>query len=991
MNDHPFAPNDLSLAYLENLFADYSRDPESVPEDYRDFFARHANGAGSAARLGPVFGGGSIFHARVVSAAGSAAPTLTESSAAALQHRVDQMIRAFRIRGHIVADIDPLDRPRPRPPELETDYYQFSAWELDQPVAPGTIGGRGVENVRGLVERLNQTYCGPIGIEFMHIDDLQVRGWLQERLEGIHHQALSREAQLRILTRLTDAVMFEQFILKKFIGKKSFSLDGAETLIPLLDIAIEKAAEQGLAGVILAMAHRGRLNVLANVMGKSPKQIFREFEDIDPDLHIGRGDVKYHLGYSSDWITQAGKTIHLSLCFNPSHLEFVNPVALGRMRANQDRVGDRKRELGMVILIHGDAALAGEGVVQETLNLSELPAYTTGGTLHVVVNNQVGFTTDPEQGRSSTYCTDVFKMLNVPIFHVNGEDPESVAQVVQLALDFRQRFRRDVVIDMYCFRRLGHNEGDEPMFTQPLMYRTIAQRKSVLQSYRDRLLKLNGVKSDEADRIAELRYQHLEQELTAARTDEARPRGPQLLRRAWLGLSGGLDAETPDTPTGAPRERLAALLDVQTRLPADFHPHPKIAKLLADRREMARGERPLDWGAAEALAFATTAADGTRIRVTGQDCERGTFSHRHAVLHDVEDGRRYMPLAHLASSAHPAVAELHPFLPAHQGTVEIVNSPLSETGVLGFEYGYSLDYPEALVCWEAQFGDFANAAQVIIDQFVVSAEAKWRRLSGVVMLLPDGFEGQGPEHSSARLERFLSLAAEDNIQIVVPSTPAQYFHVLRRQVLRRWRKPLVVMTPKSLLRHPQAVSTLEELEHGTFERVLGDRRFPNAAAARDVRRVLLCCGKLYYELDARRQERGRADVAILRLAQLYPLPGRQLEAALAPFADGTPVVWVQDAPENQGAWQFLRYWLGDRLLNRHPFAGVYRPPSASPATGSFSSHKLEQERLLAEAFDEVPDSNAHGNGATAERAAASGSSGARPEPAVARRVNMRSK
>jgi 2-oxoglutarate dehydrogenase E1 component len=668
------------------------------------------------------------------------------------------------------------------------------------------------------------------------------------------------------------------------------------------------------------------LNVLANIMGKSPRQIFREFEDLDPELHIGRGDVKYHLGYSSDWRTTAGDNIHLSLCFNPSHLEFVNPVAVGRMRAKQDRARDLDREHGLVILIHGDAAFAGEGIVQETLNMSELEGYRIGGTIHVIVNNQIGFTTPPEQGRSSVYASGLAKMLQIPIFHVNGEDPEAVAQVVRLALDFRKTFKRDVVIDMYGYRRHGHNEGDEPAFTQPLLYRAIAQRKSVREGYLDHLLALDGVTGEEADRIAEERRKHLDDELSVARSEDYVPRA-QRYTGIWSGYRGGPESEAEDVETGVIRERLEALLEKLSRTPEDFHPHKRLVQWLKQRHEMGEGERPLDWSAGEALAFATLLTEGLRVRVSGQDCERGTFSHRHAVLRDIENGGRYVPLAHLAPG---------------QAPFEVVNSSLSENGVLGFEYGYSLDWPDGLVCWEAQFGDFANAAQVIIDQFLASAEDKWNRLSGLVMLLPHGFEGQGPEHSSARLERFLTLAAEDNMQVAYPTTPAQFFHLLRRQVVRPWRKPLVVMTPKSLLRNPSVVSPLEEFTGGQFQRVIADAGNKPKA----VKRVLLCSGKVFYELSQAREEKKRRDVAIVRVEQLYPLPVKPLQEALKNYADGTPVCWVQEEPDNMGAWRFMRHQLGASLFERLPFSGISRPASASPATGSASSHKLEQQKII---------------------------------------------
>jgi 2-oxoglutarate dehydrogenase E1 component len=683
--------------------------------------------------------------------------------------------------------------------------------------------------------------------------------------------------------------------------------------------------------IVLAMAHRGRLNVLANIMGKKPREIFREFEDQPDPLREGRGDVKYHLGHSTDWVCASGRSVHLSLCFNPSHLEFVNPVAVGRVRAKQDRAGDADRRRGMALLIHGDAAFAAGGIAQETLNLSQLEGYRIGGALHVVVNNQIGFTTPPEEARSFPYASDAAKMLQVPIFLVNGEDPEAVARVVQLAMDFRRTFQSDVIVDMYAFRRRGHNEGDEPAFTQPLMYQAIERRAPVRERYLEHLLRLGQIGGEEADRIAVERRAALERELAEARS----PRYTPVRERpggVWTNYFGGPGGDAEEVETGVEESRLTALIEALTRLPEDFRPHPKIAQGLKRRRGVAEGRRPVDWSTAEALAFATLAVEGHRVRLSGQDTVRGTFSQRHAVLHDVQNGRPWMPLGHLAPD---------------QAPVEIHNSPLAEAGVLGFEYGYSLDCPDGLVAWEAQYGDFVNAAQVIVDQFIVSAEDKWRRLSGLVLLLPHGFEGQGPEHSSARLERFLELAVHDNIQVANPTTPAQYFHLLRRQVRHRWRKPLVIMTPKSLLRDSRASSPLDALARGGFQRILVDPE----RAADDVQRVLLCSGKVAYDLRALRDELGRRDVAIVQLEQLYPLRDDALGQALAPYRPGTPVVWVQEEPANMGAWRYLLARFGETLLGAWPFSGVCRPASASPATGSSALHKAEQVTLLRSAVD----------------------------------------
>jgi 2-oxoglutarate dehydrogenase E1 component len=944
MDESPEQLDALSLAFVEGLYADYLRDPESVSPDWRSYFEEtsHGNGDGEAAengaraggfRLGPSFRPPSLFSAPRLTTNGYGVAT-DQMNVAILQDRLDQLVRAYRVRGHLISQIDPLGLPRPELPELDPAFYHFADGDFDRTFSTDTIEGPQQMTLRQIVARLRNTYCRFIGVQFMHMDDLRVRQWLQDRMERTENRCyLSRKEQLKILKRLTDAVIFEEFIQKRFQGAKSFSLEGAESLIPFLELTIEKAGEQKIDEIVLAMAHRGRLNVLANIMGKGAQQIFREFADIDPELHIGRGDVKYHLGYSNDWSAANGHKVHLSLCFNPSHLEFVNPVAVGRMRAKQDRAEDKQRNRGLVVMIHGDAAFAGEGIIQETLNLSQLPGYRIGGTLHVVVNNQIGFTTSPSEARSSTYATDVAKMLQIPIFHVNGEDPEAVAQCVRLAMDFRREFQRDVVIDMYCYRRRGHNEQDEPSFTQPQLYKAIKQRKNVREGYLDHLLKLGGVTREEADRIVEEQREKLEKELNVARSENYVPRTD--IASFWSFYIGGREREAAEVDTAMDKSKLAALLENQTKLPDGFTPHPTIERsVLAPRREMARGERPLDWGGAEAMALASLVAQGLRVRMSGQDTERGTFSHRHAVLHDINDGRTYMPLKHVAPD---------------QAPIEIYNSPLSENGVLGFEYGYSLDCPDGLVLWEAQFGDFVNAAQVIIDQFIVSAEEKWKRLSGITLLLPHGFEGQGPEHSSARLERFLAMSAKDNIQVCNLTTPAQYFHCLRRQVLRVWRKPLVIMTPKSLLRHTQSISTLDECASGGFRKVIPDA----AVVGKDVERILLCSGKIYFELVQKREALKRDDVAIIRIEQLYPIPRDLLRNTLSQYTDGTPVYWVQEEPENQGAWRFLRVHMGERLFDRFPLSGVSRASASSPATGSKSSHTLEQEKLLAAAFGDV--------------------------------------
>jgi 2-oxoglutarate dehydrogenase E1 component len=927
-------PSSLNLGFIEELYAEFVRDPANVSADWRAYFEMLTpdSRAHDLPRTGPSFTPSSLFNPPGGNGKnGHPVAGLRELEIAVLQDRVDQLVRAFRVRGHMIAKIDPLGMGRSRQPELDPEYYGLTQADMDRVFSTDTIRGPAMLPLRRILDRLRNTYCRSIGVQFMHMDDLDVRLWLQDRMEETENRiTLRHEEQVRIFKRLTGAVLFEEFIQKRFQGKKSFSLEGAETLIPLMDMLIERGGSQGIKEVVIGMAHRGRLNVLANIMNKGAQEIFREFADLDPKLHLGRGDVKYHLGYSSDWCTAAGQNVHLSLCFNPSHLEFVSPVVVGRVRSKQDRGGDSRREKVLGLVIHGDAAIAGEGVVQETFNISQLAAYHTGGTIHVVVNNQIGFITSPQDGRSTEYATDVAKMLQIPIFHVNGEDPEAVAQVVRLAMDFRAEFKRDVVIDMYCYRRRGHNEQDEPAFTHPLLYRAIEKRKSVRDAYLEHLLDLGEISVDEAAQISREQTAALEQELSVAKSDTYVPPASEL-GGIWKGYIGGRELDVPEADTGVPVEKLSQLLLAQSQVPGDFHPHPKIQRILDARAAMARGEKPLDWAAGESLAFATLAVEGHRIRMSGQDSTRGTFSHRHAVLHDHHDGHRYTPLRHLAS---------------RQAPVEIYNSSLSENAVLGFEYGYSLDCPDGLTLWEAQFGDFVNAAQVIVDQFIASAESKWRRLSNITLLLPHGFEGAGPEHSSARLERFLNLGADMNWQIVYPTTPAQFFHALRRQVIRKWRKPLVVMTPKSMLRNPHCVSNLADLSSGTFKRVIPD----NDAAAGKIDGVLLCSGKIYWELLKEREDLGRHDVAILRIEQLYPTPMEPLRKALEQYPDGTPVYWVQEEPENQGAWRYLFCRFGADLFDRLPFSGVYRRASSSPATGSENAHKLEQKELLMQAF-----------------------------------------
>jgi 2-oxoglutarate dehydrogenase E1 component len=925
----------VNQAFVEELFLRFQENPSTVGEGWRVYFEGLQNESGHVvpgthdvdARAGN--GNGASNGNGAARAPAVAMVSLSPGGGidAELAQRVNQLIHAYRLRGHLWAGLDPLGLAKLPPRELTPERFGISAAELDARVPTGDLRGLGPEaTVRAIIERLEETYCRSIGVEFMHIEELHMRAWLRERMESAANRLdLAAEEQLHILGRLIDAEIFEQFLHTNFIGAKRFSLEGGESLIPLLDLMLERAGELGVEETVIGMAHRGRLNVLCNIMQKSPKDIFAHFFDKHPEHSMGRGDVKYHLGYSCERPTATGG-MHLSLAFNPSHLEFVNPVVTGRVRAKQDRRDDAERKRVVPLLIHGDAAFIGQGVVAETLNLMSLRGYATGGTLHVVVNNQVGFTTNTVDARSTRYATDLAKMLGIPIFHVNGEDPEAVAHVAHLAVEYRQEFGRDVVIDMYCYRKWGHNETDEPRFTQPVMYATIDRKPSVRAAYVERLLQLGKVTQEQVDALAAARKGSLEDELTETRVSLHHP-AQTGLAGLWARYHGGPDAGEPEAETRVDAERLRALMGAITTVPDGFHINAKVQGLLKSRREQLADK--LDWGTAEALAFASLLDDGVPIRLSGQDAGRGTFSHRHAVWTDSVSGARYSPLSSTARG---------------RARFEVIDSPLSETGVLGFDYGYSLDYPDGLVIWEAQFGDFANGGQVIIDQFLSSGEDKWNRLSGLTLLLPHGFEGAGPEHSSGRVERFLQLCAEDNLFVCNLTTPAQIFHALRRQVLRSIRKPLVIMTPKSFLRVKE--SSIEDLSEGRFQRVIPDAAVDPAA----VRKVLLCSGKVYWDLFHAREKRGAMDVAIVRLEQLYPLSQVDLAAALAPYADRTPLVWVQEDPWNMGGWYFIAARLPALLGGRLPLSCVAREESASPATGSKASHDLEQAALLDEAL-----------------------------------------
>ncbi len=852
-----------------------------------------------------------------------------------LQARLSALINAYRVRGHLFADLDPLGLHRSPPDdEFVLKRYGLAHVEPDTIFATGNLAGPATEPLRSVLERLKDTYARTIGVEFTFLENRDARDWLRERMELTgNHIDLSREQQIRILTKLTDAEIFEQFLHTKYTGAKRFSLEGGESVIPMLDILVERASELGVEEVVIGMAHRGRLNVMVNIMEMNVRQIFAGFEDDDPEKYVGRGDVKYHLGYSLDRKTASGHKIHMTLAFNPSHLEWVNPVVEGRVRAKQDRKGDDDRVSVLPLLIHGDAAFVGQGVVAETLNLSRLQAYETGGTVHVVINNQIGFTTNPEDSRSTAYCTDITRMLRCPVFHVNGEDPEAVAQAVTLAAEYRQRFHGDVVLDLFCYRKYGHNEGDEPRFTQPEMYAAIDRKQTVREVYVEHLVKTGKLTVEQAEEIKGRRQQDLENALEDTRKNGNYNLIPASMLGLWTEYKGGSDLDVPDADTRFPREQLDDALDKLTSYPDWFTPHPRIERFVLDKqRKVLETGEGVDWGTAENLAFGTLLLEGVRCRLTGQDVRRGTFSHRHAVIFDSKSGRRYTRLGHLSPD---------------QAHLEIYDSSLSEAGVVGFEWGYSLDSPDALVCWEAQFGDFVNTAQVIIDQFISSSEDKWHRLSGLVLLLPHGMEGQGPEHSSARLERFLLLCAEDNMQVVNLTTPAQLFHCLRRQVIRPWRKPLIVMSPKSLLRHRRAISTMDELAEGAFQRIIPD---DPAVDPSKVRRLVMCTGKIYYDLLERREQGEDSDIGILRVEQLYPLRASELQTRLAPYPKDVDLVWAQEEPWNMGAWYFMRARLPEILGSEQPLRCIARPESASPATGSGASHKLEQQLLVDEVF-----------------------------------------
>jgi 2-oxoglutarate dehydrogenase E1 component len=917
-----------NAAFLDALYEQYLLDPASVDERWRKYFAQLAP-AGAERAHGPI----RADIARRAAQGRGAGITAPASGANAQQAAVSRLIQVWINRGHLVASIDPLGLSRrSRPRVLDLDYFGLTPADLDTEFFTGsrTEAVPKRMKLRDILTQLQYIYAGNVGAEFAHVSDSEERLWLQDEFQdGRLKQRFSTEEQRNILWQLTAAEGLERYLHTKYVGQKRFSLEGADAFIPLLDDLIQNSGAVGIEEVVIGMAHRGRLNVLVNLLGKSPAALFSEFEGAyDPGRLKGSGDVKYHKGFSADLRTAHGN-VHTVLAFNPSHLEVVDPVVEGSVRARQERRGDERAARVLPLLVHGDAAFAGQGVVMETLQLSQARGFFTGGTLHVIINNQVGFTTsEPADLRSTIYCSDVAKMLEVPIFHVNADDPEAVVFVARLALKYRMRFRKDVVIDLVCYRRHGHNEADEPAATQPGMYRVIRQHPTARRLYADRLSAAGMLADADAEAMLEQYRSGL---------DEGRPQA-----RASLGMIGNkytVDWSayvqvdwTERVPTGVELARLRALGERITSYPQGFSLHPRVAQLIANRRKMLQGEEPLDWGCAETLAYATLVEDGFGVRLTGQDSGRGTFFHRHAVLHDQNTDATWIPLQHLAAA---------------QPRVQVVDSVLSEEAVMGFEYGYATTEPNSLVVWEAQYGDFANGAQVIIDQFISSGEAKWERFCGLVLFLPHGYEGAGPEHSSARLERFLQLCAENNMQVCVPSTPAQMFHMLRRQMRQSFRKPLIVMAPKSLLRHELSVSSLEDLSGGGFARVIGE---VDDVPAQQVQRIVFCSGKVYFDLLKGRRTEGLRDVALVRIEQLYPFPSEEYQAMLNRYPNAREVVWCQEEPQNQGAWYQIRHRLQELVMGRRPVLYAGRGPAAAPATGIAKIHEIEQQTVVAAAL-----------------------------------------
>ena len=910
----------MNREIIESTYQQWRLDPSSVDPSWSFFFEGFE--AGLAASVAPGQEGN-----------GHAIPPSQSQNGESKDARdhlgISRLIHRYRDLGHLVADLNPLyPAPDKNNPLLAIEQFNLSSEDLGRHFDCSGFFGLGRATLAELLAALQETYCSTIGVEFTHLQDPEMRRWLAQRMEVRRNKGdFNRDRKVLVLTQLLAAERFEDFLHRKFIGQKRFSLEGGEALIPLLDSFIASCPAMGVGEVVLGMAHRGRLNVLVNTMGKPFEEVFAEFEEnYDPSTIGGDGDVKYHLGYSNDRAYGASK-VHLTLTPNPSHLEAVNPVVEGRVRAKQMRITDRDRKKVLPLLIHGDAAFAGQGIVAETLNLSGLPGYTTGGTVHLVINNQIGFTTIPADARSTFHCTDMAKIIQAPIFHVNGDDPEACAYLAELALEFRQTFKRDVVIDIVCYRKYGHNEGDEPAFTQPVMYGKIRNRPTPPKLYASRLESAGVIDGLLLGQLSEEVEARMQAALDRERGGATHYKGMPTFEGTWKGMTNRFSHDP--APTNLPLDLLEKVAVGVSRFPETFQPNSKVRELLANRTRAILEDKPFDWGAAEMYAFGSLVLEGTRIRISGQDCRRGTFSHRHAVIYDARDGHSFCPLEHLSSD---------------QERFKVYDSLLSEAAVLGFEFGYSLDAPDSLVIWEAQFGDFANGAQSIIDQFVVASESKWKRDSGLVMLLPHGYEGQGPEHSSARMERFLQLCAEDNIQVLYPTTPAQIFHLLRRQVKRNFRKPAVVMSPKSLLRHRLVTSTRSELTSSGFQEILDD---PSKVNPDGVRRLLLCSGKVFYDLHEERERRKLEDVAIVRVEQIYPLHEARLAEVLAKYSRAATVAWVQEESQNMWAWSFIEPRL--RAMGVH-VQYVGRDASASPATGVKKVHEKEQKELVDQAL-----------------------------------------
>lgn len=919
--------------FVEEMYAAYLNKPTSVSEDWQQFFQHLQHQDLDAA---PDIDHKSIreeFVRRNRDRRNQAAPRVNGLSpdAQTKQIHVLQLINAYRFRGHQRANFDPIAlRPPEHVPELELAYHNLSVEDLDLVFNTGSLMAPRQASLREIYDVLRGSYCGHIGVEYMHITDTKEKRWIQQNIESVTSTpSFSNEQKLRILERVIAAGEFERYLHTRYVGQKRFSLEGAESLIPILDTLIQRSGGHNITEIVLGMAHRGRLNVLTNILGKSPATLFEEFEGKARPNGNGSGDVKYHMGFSSDIHTPGG-IVHLALNFNPSHLEIVGPVVEGSVRARQNRRGDETGSRVLPVLIHGDAAFAGQGVVMETFQMSEARGFTTGGTVHIVVNNQIGFTTsNPLDARSTVYCTEVARMVQAPIFHVNGDDPEAVVFITQLALDYRMKYQKDVVIDMVCYRRHGHSEADEPAVTQPMMYSKIKGHTKVSQLYVDRLVQSGIIEIEQADEVAADYRARLDSGGCVAPDTASEP----FDKPYWVNWKPYLAADlNQDVDTRLARKDLEALAQRFTTIPADFTAHKQVLRMMESRKAMARDELNMDWGFAETLAYASILQAGYPVRISGQDCGRGTFFHRHAILHDQKNGSPYTPLQNISTE---------------QAPITVIDSILSEEAVLAFEYGYSTAAPYSLVIWEAQFGDFANGAQVVIDQFIGSGESKWGRLSGLVMFLPHGFDGQGPEHSSARLERYLQLCAEDNIQVCMPSVPGQMFHLLRRQILRDARKPLIIMTPKSLLRHKLSTSNLTDIcDHG-FQHVLGEE---DAIKAKHVNRIVVCSGKVYFDLLDARREKKISDIAIIRLEQLYPFPTKQLTKEFRRYSQAEEILWCQEEPLNQGAWNYMLPILTEIKKESQTIMVIARPASASPAVGNYQKHVKQLQELVAGAL-----------------------------------------